>query len=347
MSQRTFSLRLSLATGLIGLCAAAALAVNVETVPVGNAGNLPDTRYASGSFGGVNYPYSIGKYEVTAGQYTEFLNAVAQTDPYGLYNPYMADSTVPRQGCNIQRTSGPDGYSYSVAGDWANRPVNYVSWGDAVRFANWMQNGQPTGPGAAASTEDGSYTLHGYTDRTGLMSIRRNSATGWVLASEDEWYKAAYHKNDGPTGNYWDYPTRTNSIPSNVVADPDPGNNANYYDRHHTGNDGASIGNPYARTVVGEFENSYSPYGTFDQGGNVFEWTEGIYMSSRVYRGGCFGGDDTYLKASFSGHFDPSYDDPGNGFRLVLLPEPATLALLALAAGVLVRPRRPGRHSQF
>ena len=37
------------------------------------------------------------------------------------------------------------------------------------------------------------------------------------------------------------------------------------YKRQHT------IGAPYWRTVVGEFENSESPYGTFDQSGNVNE----------------------------------------------------------------------------
>ena len=37
-----------------------------------------------------------------------------------------------------------------------------------------------------------------------------------------------------------------------------------------------SIGSPYYRTNVGEFENSASAYGTFDQGGNVWEWNEAI-----------------------------------------------------------------------
>ncbi len=39
--------------------------------------------------GGVDYTYRISKYEVTAGQYTEFLNAVATSDPHGLYNTNM------------------------------------------------------------------------------------------------------------------------------------------------------------------------------------------------------------------------------------------------------------------
>lgn len=59
-----------LLTGTVG-------AVTIETVPVGNPGNQPDTRYATPGYGSVGYTYQMGKFEVTAGQYTEFLNAVA------------------------------------------------------------------------------------------------------------------------------------------------------------------------------------------------------------------------------------------------------------------------------
>ncbi len=59
--------------------------VVIETVPVGNLGN-PDDVHGAG-YGGVDYAYRIGKYEVTAGQYVEFLNAVATpVDTYGLYD---------------------------------------------------------------------------------------------------------------------------------------------------------------------------------------------------------------------------------------------------------------------
>jgi len=77
------------AAGLVlALGSAATATVNIETVAVGNAGNAPDTRYETPGYGAVSYEYNIGKYEVTAGQYTEFLNAVdaAGTDPYDLYN---------------------------------------------------------------------------------------------------------------------------------------------------------------------------------------------------------------------------------------------------------------------
>src|SRR3954447_14295637 len=115
--------------GVSLLFATAAGAVNIELVPVGNPGNAPDTRYNSISVGSVAYAYQIGKYEVTAGQYTEFLNAVADADPNGLYNTQMGDPGG-SLGSNIQRTNSSPNFSYSVAADWANRPVNYVSFWD-------------------------------------------------------------------------------------------------------------------------------------------------------------------------------------------------------------------------
>ncbi len=74
---------------------------SVEFVPVGDAGNAadPDTGY-----GAVGYEYNIGKYDVTAGQYCEFLNAVAtKSDPYGLYNTNMNTANY-STGCNILRS---------------------------------------------------------------------------------------------------------------------------------------------------------------------------------------------------------------------------------------------------
>ena len=38
----------------------------------------------------VYYSYQIGRFEVTANEYVAFLNAVAASDPYGLYQPAMS-----------------------------------------------------------------------------------------------------------------------------------------------------------------------------------------------------------------------------------------------------------------
>ena len=119
--------------------------VSIDLVTVGNAGNADDNT----DYGGVGYEYLIGKYEVTAGQYIQFLNAAAATDTYGLYNPNM-DSDY--RGCQITRNGTSGNYTYDFSGrpsgteaEWANRPVNYVSWNDTLRFTNWLHNGQGGG----------------------------------------------------------------------------------------------------------------------------------------------------------------------------------------------------------
>jgi len=151
---------------------------------------------------------------------------VGATDTYGLYNTGMWDDTS--YGCKIQQTSISGGYSYSVASDWANRPVNYVSYWDSCRFANWLGNRQLTGAQNASTTERGAYTLDGYNGPLG-GSIQRNAGATWAVTSEDEWYKAAYYKGGGTTAGYWDYPTKSNTAPANQVLATDPGNSANYY----------------------------------------------------------------------------------------------------------------------
>ncbi len=323
---------------VVAFLAGTAIAVNIETVPVGNPGNAGELSGPSaGGYGAdricgsVGYTYRISKHEVTAEQYKDFLNAVAKTDTYGLYNPDMWFTTL---GCKINRTGASGSYTYSVASDWANRPVNYVSWGDAARYANWMRNGQPSGAQNASTTEDGSYYLNGATSRAALLAVSRKADAIWVIPSEDEWYKAAYHKNDGVTGNYWDYPTSSDSIPSNDLINPDPGNNANFYQRGYT------IDSPYWWTEVGEFENSDSPYGTFDQGGNVWEWTEAVSGLYRGLRGGSFNGHDGTLHASDRYSYFATYEDGNVGFRLSAIPEPATLVMFSLASLATVRRRK-------
>ncbi|MHC4695316.1 MAG: hypothetical protein ACYTFA_01085, partial [Planctomycetota bacterium] len=83
--------------------------VVIDTVPVGNPGNSNDTH--GDGFGGVAGAYNIGKFEVTAGQYAEFLNAVADDDTYGLYNTNMLSSSY---GCKIRRTGSSGSYVYLV-----------------------------------------------------------------------------------------------------------------------------------------------------------------------------------------------------------------------------------------
>ena len=241
-------------------------------------------------------------------------------------------------GCKIERSGSSGSYTYSVAGDWANRPVNYVSFGDAARFANWLHNAQPTGAQGLSTTEDGAYYLNGATSNAALLAVSREADWKWAITSEDEWYKAAYHKNDGDTGNYFDYPTSNDSAPSNDLVEPiDPGNNATFYDSGYT------IGSPYYRTEFGAHENSDSPYGTFDQGGNVWEWNEALIGSYRGLRGGSFGGVDV-LFASYRNGNSPTLELSSVGFRVSEVPAPATMAILMLGGIGILRRRKCARR---
>jgi sulfatase modifying factor 1 len=306
---------------VVGLLAGAASALNMEAVPVGDPGNAPDTRYSTTGVGSVSYTYNIGKYEVTAGQYCEFLNAVAKTDTHALYSTVMSRTD---SGCGITRSGGAGSYTYSVDPAFVNRPVNNVSWGDAARFANWLHNGQPTGVQGLSTTEDGAYYLIGAVTNDQLLAVSRKSNWKWALPSEDEWYKAAYYKGGSANAGYWNYPTRSNSVPGRDLSDVS-GNNANYYN----GTGSYPIDAPYYTTVAGEFQNSVSPYGTFDQGGNMWEWDEAVINGYyRGLRGGSLYNYDYYLHAS---NYYADYPlVKGYGFRVVQVPEPCSAALLLL-----------------
>ena len=295
---------------------------NLEFVTVGDTGKAADTT----GYGSVAYTYRMGKYDVTAAQYCQFLNAVAtQSDPFGLYNPSMAGGPG-SAACGITRTGSEGNYSYSTtlsgyAVNNSNFPVNYVSWGDAARFANWLANGQPAGvTQGAGTTETGSYTLNGAIDDSNLMAVTRNSGARYVIPTEDEWYKAAYYDPNKPGGaGYWLYPTRSDTAPSNVL-DPNGTNNANY--NWTDPNNGL--------TVVGAFAGTPGPFGTYDVGGDVSQWNEANVYGYRGARGGWFSSfDAVYLDTSFRAKGIPTGEGSIGGFRIVEIPEPGSIALLS------------------
>ena len=289
---------------VVAALGSAAVAVDIVTVPVGDVGNSADST----GYGAVGHVYNIGKYEVTNSQYCEFLNAVADADPNGLYNTDMGGGWNDIGG--ISRSGSDGNYTYAVRTNRGNRPVNYVSWYDTLRFTNWLHNGQPTGLQDSSTTEDGAY------DMSLGSNVVRKSGARVFLPTEDEWYKAAYYKSGGTNAGYWEYPTQSDIAPTaEAPAGTDLTNgSANYRQLYF----------PYYTNEVGAYsaKPSDSAYGTFDQGGNVWEWTEASNGSNRWLRGGSFFCRDSpqglNLRASTRYlSLDPSDEYYNDGFRVV------------------------------
>jgi formylglycine-generating enzyme required for sulfatase activity len=298
------------------LIASSASAVTMAWTPIGDPGNAYDPAGDCASYwscGGVSYSYSIGTYEVTNSQYVEFLNSKAASDPLMLYDTYMAYPSL--QG-GITRSGVSGAFTYSTINGRANMPVSYVSFFDALRFANWMNNGQGGG-----DTETGAYTLLGGSSvPSNASTVTRNLGATVFVPTEHEWYKAAYY--DGISDSYFDFPAGS-STPTTCSAPTVLPNRANCYH-----------GQPYEAydlTDVGSYPLSASPYGTFDQGGNVWEWTDAIVnRSQRKIRGG----SDADNAGSVSNYgevpHDPNSSEGTVGFRLAMVPEPGT-GLLVIA----------------
>jgi hypothetical protein len=203
----------------------------------------------------------------------------------------------------------------------------WITLHTARRFANWLNNGQ-----GSASTETvptrprGTPTPSNHPD-----ALDRNPGAIVFLTSENEWYKAAY---SSPSGEYFDYPTGTNT--PTVCALPTATAN-----RANCGRVASGV------TDVGAYSGSSSPWGTFDQGGNVWEL---IDTKEAKRGGGYFGdpGDPGDLAASHRTLESPYGWHDDMGFRvasLVPVPEPARVLLELTAVLSLCATSRRARAS--
>jgi formylglycine-generating enzyme required for sulfatase activity len=177
----------------------------------------------------------------------------------------------------------------------------------ALRFANWMHH-----DGGKSDTETGAYDIA----KLGAMATRTPEARVW-LANENEWYKAAYY--DPQHGRYWRFATRSEETPESVKPDATRVNAANFFwtKGHAVTQNTYQAGGVIYLTDVGSYPASPSYYGTLDQSGNVWEWTETIiYETKRVIRGGGFASEAITLRANTRSNASPAKFYSETGFRL-------------------------------
>ncbi len=340
------------ALGLLGLSGLPARAVDVDWVTIGQPGNDPDDEVMGccaesiglTDFGHVDYVYRIGRTEVTNAQYAEFLNAVAGSqladdDPRQLYNLRLVNLDT------ILRDCVGGECTYEVTPGVEDHPVAYIDFFKALRFANWLHNGQPSGPQDETTTEDGAYTLLG----SNPLGVARNAGALFALASEDEWYKAAFY--DSELQCYWDFATGTNDdlispgtqkcpngelVPSLGAPPGQPTTvTVNYGCCDPPGRNCDALAAVCDTTDAGAYVHSPSASGTFDQAGNLNEWTEGVNdddmgIATRVLRGGSSHRGANDLKSQSRVPADPNSQlFNGVGFR-VTASEPAAGRIVAL-----------------
>ena len=200
-----------------------------------------------------------------------------------------------------------------------------MSFYDAARFSNWLATGD---------TEQGFYRFSGPLTllNEGVHGDVTNESGYIAIASEDEWYKAAYHKNDGVTANYWQYATRSDAAP--VIAQStergdvaNPGSNVANYDFGADWNDSAGLGN--VTTVGSAGTDSRSAYGTYDQSGNSWEWCSTLVNGNRVMRGGSLWTSAATLLSTSRSDYFPETGGSSLSFRIS-----SRIALLPAVNGV-------------
>ncbi len=282
----------------------------IDFVEVGNAGNANDAGAGGGSYsspyGGVGYDYRISTY------------AISQND--------------------ITKATASDLINVSAGAHSLDRPAANISWYEAAAYVNWMNtsNGHQEAYNLTFDSE-WSMTLWGVSEqaitgvRSGTNAYRHKDAF-YFLPSEDEWYKAAYHKNDGVTPNYWDYATGSNSAPTAVASGT---------------NSGSAVYGGQSGPADVDLAGGLSPYGTMGQNGNVWEWNESAFDGfnvltdgDRSFRGGRWLISEAFLRSSNRNDFDPTVENSAVGFRVASIPEPSTVLLALFSVGVIVYLRR-------
>jgi len=279
-------------------------AFTMDFVTIGNPNNAADTTGNPNPAGSVAYTYNIGKYEVSREQ-------IDKANSAGSLGITMYDMT---------------GYG----GNGVNKPATGLSWYEAATYVNWLNTS--TGGTAAYKFSGSTFQLWSPTDAGyNANNMYRNSLANYVIASTDEWFKAAYGNLDGTWNNY---PTGSDSVPT-AVASGTAANTAVYGQSESTG--------PADITNAG----GLSPYGTMAQGGSVWEWMETASDGSnntagenRELRGGSWYNESYILNASYSYFDDPSDENGSDGFRVASVPEPSALSLLAIGLSGLALVRR-------
>ncbi|MCC6951364.1 MAG: SUMF1/EgtB/PvdO family nonheme iron enzyme [Phycisphaerales bacterium] len=320
---------------VLGLGAAPALAQpdpsGIDFVTIGAPGNAAyqaaDPRSFEHNRGSVAYEYKIGRYEMTTGQWVEFMNAALnRPDPI----PWVEVPTM---------WAGGQFAPFNASPANAIRPAGGATWRTCAIFTNWLHNNKSLERAAFLSgaydvSTFGNDGMGGFTDQ----QAHSPGARYWI-PTMDEWLKAAHYdpskqNPDGSVGGWWQY---SNGTDSPYLYGPPPGGHANA---------GFETPNPY-EIPLGSYEIT-SPWGLYDVAGATVEYTESIFPTGartryRVVDGSGWGlpAGDLDTIGGLGGEVPSSHLDYF-GFRIAAaVPSPASGVAIAVGCiGCFGRRRR-------
>ncbi len=287
-------------------------AMYMNFVDVGNAGNAADTDTNSHRLGrgSVGYNYKMGQTEVSERQIASY-----NADAVNSMNLITLDSREPRS------------------------PATNVNWNEAARFVNWLNVSKGYQEAYKFTSTGGNTSISLWTVGDAGYDVAnafRNSQAHYVLASEDEWYKAAYHQGDGRYHNWATGPNAPTAVAGGYGY-----------------TSGIAVYDEQLAPAITEYAGTWSFYGTMAQSGNVWEWNENgsdgvndLAVEDRKLRGGSRFSDSLGISASNSGS-SSAFNENGNiGFRVAVVagvvPEPSAWILSMIGGMTLLVRRRRG-----
>jgi formylglycine-generating enzyme required for sulfatase activity len=165
-------------------------------------------------------------------------------------------------------------------------PVVNISFLDACYYCNWLTTG---------SKDKGLYKIE-----NGI--VRLLSKNGYYIPNENEWHKAAFY--DPKTEQYFLYATGSNIVPKKANYFSADRNIVNFLYEEKI--EDSLLQKNYESRLTGKltpvcsFINTFSPFGTFDQNGNVWELVDTKDNNVKTLKGGSAYSSSYSLKSTFS-----------------------------------------------
>ena len=241
-------------------------------------------------------PFYLGRYEVTVGEFREFVAATG-----------YRTSAEKREGAYSQ---SPHETHWQLLGyrQDDNEPALQMSWNDAAAYCNWLSRKQ----GLPPAYDEGTGAL---LDTRGRQTTDVRAAGGYRLPTEAEWEFAARERGRKVRFGNGEDVARSSEI--NFDAG---------FDQYRYAEKGLNRGRS---TPVGSFKPN--ALGLYDMSGNAWEWCTDVLADypaakrinpyvpgdePRILRGGSMGGDARLARVASRFCFGRADHCGNSGFRL-------------------------------